>query len=382
MELIWHHCQTGPRFELLTTSPTQVELEYMSCYPFLIHQKTYDLATQYLTRLQQGHPSGQYLRDDISSQSIDTWTVDHFLEALINTKRPQIFAESAVCGDGSDWTLDELSILGDIGVAVPVNIFDNGRHRQPDVHKPPLKGTLLFVPGALLRNGRNFTPADWNTVVKEGKIDFDGYFSLYERRLLPLFWYADGKAKECGQKAFITIPGLGCGQFSGPFAGQLGQYLNRALQRFLETHASKFNHIRAVYFDPFNECNNERAQIHGVDYFVRPLTKGYSGKPQLCTPITYEEDGDGFSNCCLFSIVAWDHVSWPGNDFYIGSRATDDGVKAAATDTMSVITNVSGVYNSNSFCYLPPSGFDTWEQVVKDKHIHLKLHENLSIFEE
>ena len=67
-------------------------------------------------------------------------------------------------------------------------------------------------------------------------------------------------------------------------------------------------------------------------------------------------------------MVAWDHVSWPGNDYWIGAasslaicdaftrgmhmmltmigpvrpgkRCTDDGVKAAATDTMRALTGV------------------------------------------
>jgi len=43
----------------------------------------------------------------------------------------------------------------------------------------------------------------------------------------------------------------------------------------------------------------------------------------------------------------WDHVSWPGNDFYGGSRSTDDGVKAAATDSMAALTGVEGRYAPN-----------------------------------
>ena len=55
--------------------------------------------------------------------------------------------------------------------------------------------------------------------------------------------------------------------------------------------------------------------------------------------------GDDFSGCILFSIVAWDHVSWPGNDYFGGSRSTDDGVKAAATDSMAVLTGIEGHYD-------------------------------------
>jgi len=352
----------------------------MTHYQFLIHKNAHDQAGQYLTQLQQGQHPGQYLQGAIGNQNLRVWTVDRFLEALINTKKPQIFAESAVCGDGSDWTLEELSILGDIGCAVPVTIYDNGKHTHPDIYEQPIQGTLLFIPGALLRNGRHHTPADWDAVVRDGEIDFDAYYKLYEKRLLPLLGYADQTAKQKNRKAFITIPGLGCGQFAGPFVGRLGQYLNRALQRLLETHAQKFPNIRALYFDPYNECDNARNHIQGIDYFVRPLAKGNGDKPQLCSPIVYEEDGDDFSDCDLFSVVAWDHVSWPGNDFYVGSRATDDGVKAAATNALSVITGVRGQYDSQKFCYLPPSEHSIWEAVVRNNHIQMKLNREILIF--
>ena len=65
-------------------------------------------------------------------------------------------------------------------------------------------------------------------------------------------------------------------------------------------------------------------------------------------------------------MVAWDHVSWPGNDFYVGSRMTDDGVKAAATNSMSVFTNLVGEYDQSFKKYLPPKPYSTWKDVVDD----------------
>jgi len=64
--------------------------------------------------------------------------------------------------------------------------------------------------------------------------------------------------------------------------------------------------------------------------------------------------------------VAWDHVSWPGNDFFIGSRATDDGVKAAATSSMAVLTGVAGEYDPMQAKYQPPPPYRNWEAVVED----------------
>ena len=56
----------------------------------------------------------------------------------------------------------------------------------------------------------------------------------------------------------------------------------------------------------------------------------------------------------------------PGNDFFIGSHATDDGVKAAATSSMSVLTGLEGEYDAASGKYQPPQPWSSWGAVVDD----------------
>ena len=107
--------------------------------------------------------------------------------------------------------------------------------------------------------------------------------------------------------------------------------------------------------------------------------QGNTQKPQLCAPRQYAESGDQFAECDLFSVVAWDHVSWPGNDFYGGSRATDDGVKAAATDSMAVMTGVKGRYDVRQCVYCPPTEYRNWDEVVSKNHIQLDVQENLCV---
>lgn len=148
----------------------------------------------------------------------------------------------------------------------------------------------------------------------------------------------------------------------------------------METHASDLSNLQCVYYDPYRECENERLEINGISFLVRPLTKGDKNKPQLCQPKDYEEKGDEFTNCELFSIVAWDHVSWPGNDFYVGSRVTDDGVKAAATNTMAVMTDVEGEYDSIANEYRPPAEYINWREVIWKNKIILEAKNNLIIF--
>jgi hypothetical protein len=341
-------------------------------HTLIIPEKTRTRTAEYLTALQSGRAAtGKRLRDNLAGIELATLTEAGVLDALLNTKPPLIFAESAVAGDGSDWNLTELGILGDISIAVPVTIFDNGHHTAPVLHAQPFTGTLIFTPGALLRNGRGQTPADWAEVtLADGQLNREGYYGLYERRLLPVFQHVNANAAD-GKHALLTIPGLGCGQFAGPFAGQLGVELQRVLERFLTQHGASFPHIKAVYFDPYSQCFNSRQEIHGISLMVRPLLQGNAGKSQLCHPSTYAEAGDDFSDCILFSIVAWDHVSWPGNDFFGGSRCTDDGVKAAATDSMAELTGVEGHYDTQRGAYLPPAPYRNWDDVVRKNRLKL-----------
>jgi hypothetical protein len=351
----------------------------MKSYQVLVSQETFDQSSAYLEKLRTGKSTGSYLQSQLCDQDIFEISNHNFIELLLRTKRPRIFAESAVYGDGTDWTQEELAILGDISIAIPVTVYDDAKHRQPTVHSVPLLATLLFTPGALLRNGQGIVPVDWEAVVSEGEVDPVKYYRLYERRLLPAFMYADQMAKSRDKMAVITIPGLGCGQFAGRFAGQLGSKLKDVLITFLETHGRKFSNIKVVYYDPYRECENERQKIEEISFFVRPLTLGNEHKPQLCNPIDYAETGDNFSNCELFSFVAWDHVSWPGNDFYMGARVTDDGVKAAATDTMMVMTGIAGNYNDRIYQYSPPAEYSCWREVVLRNQIKLDANENLTI---
>lgn len=337
-------------------------------YSIIIPDDTMTRCAGYLQALRAGQVQpGALLRGRLDGTDLGEMTEHDLLGKLFDTKRPQIFAESAVAGDGSDWNLTELGLLGDVSVAVPVTVFDDGNHSAPTSHVLPFPGTLIFTPGALLRNGRGHTPADWDeATTADGQLSTEGYYSLYQRRLLLVFRFINDHASGA-QPAFVTVPGLGCGQFAGIFGGQLGEQLQAVLQRFLDDHGANLPNIKAVYYDPFNECRNTRQEIHGISFMVRPLTApGNRAKSQLCRPAAYEEGGDDFSDCTLYSIVAWDHVSWPGNDFFSGSRATDDGVKAAATSSMAALTGVEGEYDAAKGKYQPPQPWPNWGAVVED----------------
>jgi hypothetical protein len=349
-------------------------------YHVLLHGQAYRSAADYLIALQTGAVKpGKYLQAQLEELDAGHLSVEGLLECLLHTKRPQIFAESAVYGDGRDWNQQELKLLGAIGIAVAVEVYDDGRHQKPAPHAVPFAAHLLFTAGALLRNSKQQTPADWDVVSENGDINPERYYQLYECRLLPLLLHANEVAGAAGKWAFITVPGLGCGQFAGKFMGRLGRMLEQVLKRLLSENHGELGNILAVYFDPYNECENQRDEIGHLSFMVRPLTNGNQAKPQLCLPHAYQESGDDFSQCLLFSVVAWDHVSWPGNDFYIGARATDDGVKAAATNSMATITGIEGSYNKATATYDPPHPYRNWEEVVRHNGLQLEIADCLKI---
>lgn len=236
--------------------------------------------------------AGYRLRTQIAAQpaGLSTVDTDAFLEMLLATKQPRIFAESEIKGDGSDWNARELALLGDINVTMDADIFDNGvwDPRDPlfQLHQPPLKGQLLFTPGALLNTGRDFagkSPDLLEVINEKGELDRKKYDALIKRRMLPLFAHVNAAAREDGRPALVTLPGIGCGAFAGVYRGFMGEYLKGALKNLLKENAAGLNHIGCIYYDPFKECGNEQEIIHGIDFRVRPADLN-PGKPQLAAP--------------------------------------------------------------------------------------------------
>jgi hypothetical protein len=251
-------------------------------------------------------------------------TKEKLIQALMDSKERLFFAES---GSISGWSYLEQRVLGSMGVAMNVRVFDDGTWYAPSAHvySEPLEATLLFCPGPLLARTVCW---DYNFIVIEGLFKIEQYAKVLEERILPLLLYVQETAE---RPALVTIPGLGCGMFAGSFKSGINQLFIQTLQDILTRNKERLSKVAMVYhsiYDP--EQGEERTEID-----ISPHTKFLlcrNGPSLLSAPENISPD---LKDAPLYKFVAWDHFSWPGNDFFGNSRMTDDGVSAAATSSMA-----------------------------------------------
>ncbi|XP_054283925.1 uncharacterized protein LOC129000884 [Macrosteles quadrilineatus] len=354
----------------------------MSSYVLLLSDQTAQLLAEYKMQILSNElkPSFNLKVHLQNSKPLPELTNEEFLQLLLLTKKITCFAESEISGDGSDWNPTELRILGDVSVAMSAMAFDNGvwdvHEKTFKTHDPPVPVKLIFTPGPLLHGSRfRSTTPDFDDISDHGQISQVRYNAVIERRLLPAFLYANETAKQEGRKALLVLPGLGCGQFAGKFHGKMGEHLNQALQAILKKF--DFENIACVRFDPYSECVDFEQEIKYVKYRVR-LNVGPLGKSQLCHVRDYEETQGEFEGCILYKIVAWDHASLPGNDYFLGCRTTDDGVTAAATNSMELLTGVVGSYSQPGY-FMPPAGTGSWRTVASKNKTRLLAEGNIKV---
>ena len=104
--------------------PTQAE------YTILLSENTFKRIGDYAAFLRGGGQSGEYLAQTLKGKAIEALDGRALLSALLNSKKPQIFAESTVIGDGIDWTLNELGMLGDISIGMTCLLYTSPSPRD------------------------------------------------------------------------------------------------------------------------------------------------------------------------------------------------------------------------------------------------------------
>lgn len=330
---------------------------------------------------------------------------DDFLNLLLNTKKPKSFAEKATIytsteikteisdsKEESGWNIDEVGILENIAICVPVTIYDDGCHGGGQkVHKAPFEGELLYIPGPVFKGEAAPNLKSYKEIVSNGKFQEDKFVEIMKKRLMPVFLHAN-EASTAENPAFITIPGISCGFFGGEFGNsgskEIPKALNKAIKELLSENHSSLSNIACVHLDTYASGSlGENEDLAGkkfgnITYRTQELEKNSDGKnrrQQLDHPRNFDEK---FSRCKLFSVIAADALSWPGNDMNIGSRATDEGVKTGATNAMSVMTGIQGEYKpkQNGGEYELKDG-KTAEVFINEKGIRIETNGRVEILD-
>ncbi|XP_028969188.1 uncharacterized protein LOC114828627 [Galendromus occidentalis] len=325
--------------------------------------------------LRKSAEAGSHFGKLLKEKQLEDLSTESMLELLLQTKKPLFFAKRSLKGDGSDWTPAEVRILGNVCLGVEVTVFDNGCWKPKDAefktHAVPFTAHLVFVPGPLLTGSRS---PDYTDLVEGERLNSSKYFELMKRRLEPAFDFINSKSSQ-ERKALVVIPGIGCGLFGGKFTKELPSILEETIARILHQNHQRWLYIKCTTFVPF-DGEMKSTSIGKISYRVRPHLKHKT--PMLSETKEFEEGSDDFSKDHLFKLVAWDHFSYPGNNFFRCKRQTDDGVSAAATDCMARVLGVYGHYDGRGR-YMPPKQYESWESVVKANHILLEVKENLRI---
>lgn len=244
---------------------------------------------------------------------------------------------------------------------------------------------LGFIPGALLEAYSTEPSPDlaqistYHQDTKQYEIVPERYYQLYTDRFLPVLVAFNQIAKTRGTRGLVTVPGIGAGYFKGTFESEAITWLlfwtfsrlsskkghlfphidiwlscrskpsilsgNYTPARPQDPDLEKFETFYQKYKDQTDEVVKKPALPR---IFVQSYEKTKAGGVlhQLDPAILFQEALKKEPYVCQFedakvpeygtrmSLVAWDHFSWPGNDWTIGSRISDDGVKGAATSAL------------------------------------------------
>ena len=129
--------------------------------------------------------------------------------------------------------------------------------------------------------------------------------------------------------------------------------------------------ISLVYFAQFSDTAiSEKTQIFHMKYHRVSNKHKNDYKQLLETPSSYSIDGEDYTDHLLFAFVAWDHLSYPGNNFFFSMpvRNSDDGVKAAATSSMTSLLGVDGFYDELDKKY-KPVGVKQWLYIAETQRL-------------
>ena len=347
----------------------------------VISEDTLQLISDYLNEIKQ-NPTimGQRLRKVFeNTNDIEQLTTADLINALLKTKKPQIFPEhlkSGLLGNGRDWTKQEAQLLGRIGLKIEVQAYSKQTYNPTleDKLQSPHPVTVLVTNGALLKGnetGECKDGCDQEEVCENGSLNKEKLKKYFEARLLPLLLQANQDAGNQG--GLVTIPGLGAGAFAGGKKFSDGQAITSQLgniyREIIAENKDKLKNIKGIIYDKFDPPVSEPIVISGSNIkFIEEACSNDKGKQrigsgQLALP---EEHDKAFKGCKLYTVIAGDHVAFPGNDMYLNSCHTHEGGIGARTNLLGVITGIEGEYIEQEAKFLPKEDpTKTWNYYCK-----------------
>lgn len=353
----------------------------------VISEDTFQLIADYLNEIKQ-NPTimGNRLRKVFENTTdIEQLTTADLIDALLKTKKPQIFPENleyGLLGNGSDWTKQEAQLLGRIGLQIEVKAYSKQTYNpnQEDKLQSPHPVTVLVTNGALLKGnatGECQDGCDQEEVCENGYLNKEKLKKYFEARLLPLLLQANQDAGTQG--GLVTIPGLGAGAFAGgkkfPDGRHITSQLGNIYREIIAENKDRLKNIKGIIYDKFDLPVSEPIVIPDSNIkFIEEACSNDNGKQrigpgQLALPEEHDKD---FKECKVYTVVAGDHVAFPGNDMYINSCRTHEGGVGARTNLLGVITGIEGEYIEQKAKFLPTEDPEKrWDYYCKTNEVCL-----------
>ncbi|CAK8163606.1 hypothetical protein CAXC1_90001 [Candidatus Xenohaliotis californiensis] len=343
----------------------------------VISQKLYDNCTQYIKDLSESRKKpGSRLAAVIKKKygknigGIVGFKPDDLIDCLIAAKEKFCAPSTAIVPSATEWTPEEFDLLSNICLSVPVNAFQSGIRpgnkfslRERNYNNKPFATNLSFVVGLLL-NGKG--SPDYNSVVVNGIIDKRRFRERLEGRLLPTLVHASERAKTLGKKAWISVPGLGAGVFSGDFSPEIVHgILLEAIVEIVDSNKEILANIECINLETGGKIVDTKG--YDLSNFVSVLARkngsrvSVAASPQIYMkrgpfdPVSASEYTFGF-NCNMhehFTLVAGSALSLPGNGALLGLSNTDEALKGSVTDLFSQLTGAKGRYRNTRKRYKP-----------------------------
>lgn len=289
---------------------------------------------------------------EAGNYTLGSLTDQDFLRLIINTKEPKNFGE-AVLDDTerateAGYSPTELHILANIGTVIPSYALNDGGHDNSfknNHNDEPLPCLMGFLSAPLFSRGS----PDYASLVKDGVIDQKKYTRFLEERMVPMLRQMSKQALDYGKQLDLTLPGLGCGMFAGEFRKTIRKNLYIAMQDILKKHACTLTGIKNIYLDTHDDVGLPRNydaehKFGNTAHSITFQCVASKHDTQLRKQLELGKNPD--KNTLLGTVVAADLISWMGNDMWIDSRSTDEGVKGASTYSMVQIA-----------CFLLPGEF-------------------------